>query len=130
VLYIHNHSEFPGDRNYNFTIIIQRSNPHGLLLNLDIDLTETLGDAGGGIGVHIGWINVFVCGLGVFVIVSFGKYWSGIGIAALGLVIGLIEFTFGLPGFTGIQLVSFIGYCIIMGVLVEIGKAKHGKVGF
>jgi hypothetical protein len=130
VLYIRNHSEFPGDRNYNFTIIIQKSNPHGLLLNLDIDLTGILGDPGGGAGVHIGWINVFICGLGVFIIVSFGRYWAGIGIAAMGLVIGLLEFSFGLPGFTGIQIVSFIAYCVIMGALVEIGKAKQGKVGF
>jgi hypothetical protein len=131
VLCIRNHSEFPGTPGaYNFTIIIQKSNPHGLLLDIDLDITEYLGDPGSGAGVHIGWINIFLCGVGVFVIVSFGRYWVGIALVALGFVIGLVEFLFGLPGFTGIQLVSFIAYCIIMGALVEIGKAKQGRIGY
>jgi hypothetical protein len=106
-------------------VVIPQRSPFGsgLLLNIDIDLASIFGEPGGTYG-HIGWINIFMLCLGMFIILSFGRYWAGLGIAAFGLVIGLFELRLGLPGFTVLQITCFIAYCIVLGVLVEITKKK------
>ncbi len=128
VLCIRNHSDFPADV-FNMTIIIHRSHRTGLLLNVDIILEENLGNPGSAVGVVIGWVNIFLMAIGIFIVVSFGRYWSGLGLIALGFFIGLVEFVYGLPGFTTVQIITFVAYCVIMGALVEINKAKQGRLG-
>jgi hypothetical protein len=121
-LYVVDHPDFG---HYNFTIHIAKRKPQHLLL--DIDIGGTVGVSLGAVAGGVGWFNVFLLCLGVFVMVSFGKYWAGVGIIALGLILGLFQLAIGLPGFDGVQVLSFICFCLVYGTLVELAKQKKGR---
>ena len=124
LLEIYNHNLL---NNASAVVIVGRwlENKALALIQFDIDLSSILGGFG---DFSIGWLNVFFFGLGVFIIVGFGKYWAGgIGIIALGLLIALLEIAFGLPGLTipqALVTASVVGFLILMGVLNEIRKEK------
>lgn len=124
-LYVYDHPLF---NDYNFTIKLPKMKSSSLLLDLDTGFNFFFGDAGAGVGQHIGWVNIFLLCIGTFVIVSFGRYWAGIGVVSVGLVIALFEYGFGLPAFTGVQIISFIAFCVVLGVLVTIGINKQGRI--
>lgn len=127
VLYIRNHPDFGS---YNFsTIITKLSSQQGLLLNLDLQIGSVLGNPGANVGVVISWLALLFLGLAMFVLLSFGRYWAGIGIASVGLVFGLFEVAFGIAVTGALQIVSFVVYCIVLGALMELGKAKLGRGG-
>lgn len=92
------------------------------ITDLELNIAEELGSAG-----LIGWLNVFIFGIGVFILAGFGKYWAGLSLILLGAILGIIELAIGLPGFT-VQQIGAIAFMIILGALVEIRKAKmEGK---
>lgn len=121
LLEVYNHSWFG---NFSRVVIIPVWSRSGFnIVNFELDLDGILGNFG---EFQIGWINVLFFGLGIFILVSFGKYWAGgIGLIAVGLLLGLLELAFGLPGFTASQ-AAVIGFLVLLGILAEIRKAKLG----
>lgn len=129
VLYVRHHPDFGF---YNFTIFIQRITSYSngsLLLNVDLQLTGVLGNMGANMGATISWVSLLLLCLVMFALMSFGRYWAGVGIATVGLLVGLFELSFGLTVVAVGQILSFVAYCIVLGILMELGKAKLGHGG-
>lgn len=116
---IYNHSDLD-DQSSNIMIPKAIPSKQQFKFDLEIDLGSILGD----LEEHpIGWLNCVVFFFGVFIVVTFGKYWAGLALMALGLILGFFEIIIGLPGFTGPQFAA-IAFMILFGFLVEVAKYK------
>ena len=116
---IYNHSDLD-DQSSNIMLPKAIPSKQKFMFDLGFNLGVILGD----LGEHpIGWVNCVVFFFGIFIIVTFGKYWAGLALIALGLLLGLFEIIIGLPGFTGSQIAA-IAFMILFGFFVEVAKYK------
>ena len=125
-LFINNHSYFG---NWTATIFTTKTETSYIQTLIDFD-TNVVGIIGVPIaGSGIGWVSIIFFCIGIFIIVSFGRYWAaGVGVAALGLFIAFFAAVFGVPGLGVDQLIVFAAYCIIYGALAELAKQKRGRI--
>lgn len=121
LLNISGHPDITGGY-FNDTRIVSRyETPHEHKINtawaLEVDFVEILGEN------PMGWLNLVIFFFGIFILVSLGRQWAGVGIIALGGILFVFELIIGLPGFTLLQL-TVIPFFLLYGVLAQIAKGK------
>jgi hypothetical protein len=115
VLEIYNHSALD---DYSRTIILPKwSAIPSLISDIDLSLDSIISNP-------LGWISCFAFGLGLFIILSFGRRFAGVGIAGVSGVLVLVQGILGVLDPLGLIAIPLF---LLMGALVQISIAKKRR---